>query len=242
MDSGKITDEVIDGVQMLMYHHCLSQIQCIPPSLRCINRQYTECRQKHVEFSETLASAYDDMPIGTVENRKWDKTDRSTLETMKQGSDEFVVAFGEQLELLIQHYFVARMQSSYFRELKAKIGPGEFAVIGDFPENYSMTTQDKIQSHHWNKMQATIHPFVVYCYQGTDVHHLSYAAISDWQTHDTVAAHLFQGKFIDYIESKIGTRLRKMYYSSDESAAQYKNCKIFAKISFYNAIFGVEAK
>ena len=116
---------------------------------------------KHVEFSEKLASAYDDMHIDTFGYRKWDKTDRSTLETMKQSSDEFAIAFGEQLELLVQHDFVARMQCSYLKELKGKLGPGEVTVIGDFAENYSMITQDEIQPHHWKKMQATIQSFVV---------------------------------------------------------------------------------
>ena len=43
---------------------------------------------------------------GANRYRKWDKTDRPTLETMKQVSDDFAVAFGEQLELLVQHDFV----------------------------------------------------------------------------------------------------------------------------------------
>ena len=52
------------------------------------------------------------------------QSNRLTLETMKQGSDKFAVAFGGQLELPVQHDFVARMQSSYLEELKGNLGQG----------------------------------------------------------------------------------------------------------------------
>lgn len=100
----------------------------------------------------------------------------------------------------------------------------------------------KFQSHHSNKMQATIHPFVVYLFQGTDVHHLFYVAISNCLTHNTVAVHLFQVKLIAHIESRIGAHPSKIYYFSDGSAAQYKNCKKIANISFHSADFGVDAE
>ena len=63
---------------------------------------------------------------------------------MKQVSDEFAIAFGEQPELLVQHDFVALVQSSYLKELKGKLRPGEAAIFGDFAESYSMITQDEI--------------------------------------------------------------------------------------------------
>ena len=35
-------------------------------------------------------------------------------------------------------------------------------VLGDFAENYQFVVQDEIQSFHWNKTQATLHPTVIY--------------------------------------------------------------------------------
>ena len=83
-------------------------------------------------------------------------------------------------------------------------------------------------------------PFVVYCYQGTDVHHLFYAAMT--ARHTILLLCIYSGELIDHIESKIGTRLRKIYCFSGGSAAQYKNCENIANISFHNADFGVDAK
>ena len=32
----------------------------------------------------------------------------------------------------------------------------------DFAENFSFVVQDEIQAFHWNKLQATLHPIVMY--------------------------------------------------------------------------------
>lgn len=32
----------------------------------------------------------------------------------------------------------------------------------DFEENYSFIFQNAIQGHHWNSIQAALHPFVIY--------------------------------------------------------------------------------
>jgi hypothetical protein len=35
-------------------------------------------------------------------------------------------------------------------------------ALCDLAENYSFALQDEAQGFHWNKAQATIHPFVIY--------------------------------------------------------------------------------
>ena len=32
----------------------------------------------------------------------------------------------------------------------------------DFEENYSFIFQNAIQGHHWNSIQAALHPFIIY--------------------------------------------------------------------------------
>ena len=65
---------------------------------------------------------------------------------------------------------------------------------------------------------------------------------SDCMTHDTVAVHMYQGKLIDYLETKLGWRPAKIYYFSDGAASQYKNCKNFVNLAMHKADFGVKAE
>ena len=242
MDGARVSDMIADGVRLQSYHHCLCKLQCNPPSMLCKERKCVQC-PKASEFAEKLLAEYDSREIDCVEYRKWTNTDRSTLETITETSEEFVQTLCEQLELLVKHEFVASSQGSFLRSLKENLNSREVIVLGDFAENYSMVTQDEIQSHHWNKLQATIHPFVAYWRDDAgEIQHLSYAAISDCLTHDTVAVHMFQRKLVGYIETKLGWRPNKIYYFSDGAAAQYKNCKNFVNLTMHDADFGVKAE
>ena len=64
--------------------------------------------------------------------------------------------------------------------------PGELLVVADFSEN-SFILQDAAQGFHWNNVQATIHPFVIYYKHSGENRHLSYVVVSDCLHHDTVA-------------------------------------------------------
>ena len=201
----------------------------------------------HKHLSKKICSfypalPYDDKHIDTIEYKKWTSTDRSLLESVTQSVEDFVQSFSEQLELLVRHDFVSRMQSEYLKNLKVTLRPGEVIVLGDFAENYAMVTQDEIQSHHWGKVQATIHPFVAYWREGNETQHLSYAAISDCLTHDTVAVHIFQKKLISYLDTKMGMRPQIINYFSDGCAAQYKNCNNLLNLTFHFDDFGVDAE
>ena len=99
--------------------------------------------------------------------------------------------------------------------------PRQFVVIGDFSENYSFVLQDAAQGFHWNNSQATIHPFVAY-YRESEK--LSYVIISDCLHHDTIAVYLFQKSLVQFLQEKI-SKVDKIIYFSDASAAQYKNQK-----------------
>ena len=91
-------------------------------------------------------------------------------------------------------------------------------MIGDFSENYSFVLQDAAQGFHWNNSQATIHPFVAYYRDSKELCHLSYVVISDCNHHDTVAVHLFQKHFIEYLTKTFGSLPRKIYYFSMDNS------------------------
>ena len=56
-----------------------------------------------------------------------------------------------------------KLKVSYFlKELKNDLSTNHALVLLDFAENYSFVVQDEAQSFHWNNMQCSIHPAVIY--------------------------------------------------------------------------------
>ena len=119
--------------------------------------------------------------------------------------------------------------------------PGQFIVIGDFSENYAFVLQDAAQGFHWNNSQAIIHPFVTYYRPSGKLEHVSYVIISDCLHHDTIAVHLFQKNLVQFLQDKI-SRVNKILYFSDASAAQYKNRKNFVNLCYHKTDFGCQAE
>ena len=152
----------------------------------------------------------DDSLIDTIVYKQWVSVDRSTLETISQSADNFVDSLCGKLEVLVPHSFIARQQSSFQVHLKAGLQQGEFLVTADFSENYLFVLQDAAQGFHYNS-QATIHPFVAYYVKSGELHHLSYVIISDCLHHDTVAVHLFQKCFIEYLKKQFCFLPRKIF-------------------------------
>jgi hypothetical protein len=81
---------------------------------------------------------------------------------------------------------------------------------------------------HWNNAQATIQLFVIY-FKKSDVlnaEHENLVMIPDCLKHDSILVHTLQWHLMKFIENIFESPLRKSVYSSDGSAAQYKNRKI----------------
>jgi len=226
------------------YHNSLAEIQCNPPRVQCFVGACEECPGLD-KLQAKLAAHFDEQMIDRIEFKQWTTTDRSTLETKIQSVDEFIQSFVECVPKVLHHDFVAKQQSKFLQECKLTIAPGTFIVVGDFAENYSFIVQDASQSFHWNNLQATIHPFV--CYYRKQVvdasslnplQHVSFVVISESNTHDTVAVHLFQKVLIRFLIKEIEMP-KKVLYFSDGCAAQYKNRKNFANLCCHEQDFGM---
>ena len=140
-------------------------------------------------------------------------------------------AFSEKLQVLLPHSFIAKQQSAFQTKLKSELLPGKM-ITADFSENYSVLLQDAAQDFHWNNLQATIHPFIVYYKDSDELKHICYVVISDSLRHNTVAVHLFQKSLICFLREKFGTLSHKIYYFSDGAASQYKIGKIPSSYAF----------
>ena len=242
MVGGKVADLTADeDISLRSYDHCLAQMICNPPQPACYFSACCSCPGIS-GLKERLKSLMDDNLIDSVVYKQWVSVDRSTLETFSKSAYDFVDALCEKLEILLPHSFIARQQSSFQKELRSDLHPGEFLVIADFSENYSFVLQDAAQGFHWNNSQATIHPFVAYYMDSDELRHLSYVIISDCLHHDTVAVHLFLKSLIEYLKERFGSLPHKIFYFSDGAAAQYKNRKNFINLCHHQADFGVPAE
>ena len=224
------------------YHDCLSRVMCTPPLPECYLDECESC-PGIVPLRDELLTVLDESDIDQVIYKQWVSTDRSTLETHCASADEFVDPFCEKLELLRPHSFIAKQQASFYSLCKSDLKPGEVLVTVDFSENYSFVLQDAAQGFHWNNTQATIHPFVAYYVESRAVHHLSYVVISDCLHHDTLAVHLFQKHFIEFLRRYLPAFcFKKIVYFSDGAASQHKNRKNFVNLCHHREDFGIAAE
>ena len=115
---------------------------------------------------------------------QWDHSDRSTLSKMVSDIPTFIEKLTNSLEDLKPHSFISKSQSKYLSQLKENLNGSSVIFLGDFSENFSFVVQDEVQSFHWNNMMCTIHAVVIYYKNGNTLSHLSYAIISEDNTHD----------------------------------------------------------
>lgn len=239
---GKLKEVKIDEATDLGdYKQCLSQIMCQDKTPKCYLNQCDKCPGVS-KLKEILLNHFEEEMIETIMYKQWVSVDRCTFETFCKTVEEFVESFCEQLVGLKKHSFISRQQSKYYKDLKENIREDEAVVSLDFSENYSFVVQDEAQSFHWNNDQATLHPFAVYYNDKGEIKYTSFVIISQCLIHDSVAVHLFQRKLISFLKSDVLPSLKKIYYFSDGSAAQYKNRKNFINICNHNNDFGIETE
>lgn len=222
------------------YRDCLQQIICDDPTVECYFNNCQNCPGTSA-FMSSLQLTYEEEMIDTITYKQWVTVDRATLETMQNSVEDFLDKLSSSLTKLLTHDFLVKQQSQYFKSVKENILDEECIVTGDFSENYAFIFQDAIQGVHWNNNQATLHPFVIYYKQGSDLKHQSFAAISDCLKHDTIAVHLFQCQLIKEIRN-VKPNIKKIIYFTDGAAAQYKNKKNFINLTHHHEDFGIEAE
>ena len=230
-----------DGA-FLHYRHCLTAIQCNPPSIKCYLSKCKQCPGVAI-LNQKLLDIMEEKMVDNIEYKQWTSADRSTMETITQPVEEFIETFVKALKKLQYHDFISKMQANYVSEAKENLGPNECLVFADFSENYSCVCQDAVQAFHWNKVQATIHPFLCYYRDGSgNVLSKCYLVISECTKHDTVAVHQFQRKLIDFLSATFEQKPSKIIYVSDGCAVQYKNRKNFINLCYHMDDFGVPAE
>lgn len=167
MNAAKINTLRFDGNDQLRdYEDCLCKIMCNPPAPDCYFKDTCKICPGVGPLQESLSQMFDDEMIDTVTYlRDGLSVDRWTLETGVKDKDEFIDEFMQDLLKLKAHSFVATMQKEFVNKVKATLKSGEILITCDF---------------HWNNIQATLHPFVVYLEKDDkeNLTHLNFVLIS----------------------------------------------------------------
>lgn len=222
------------------YKDCLNVMMCQSPSPAC---HLNEC--KHCPgiqpLSDDLLKLLNNEMIDEVEFRVWQTTDRSTLQTIKVDTLDFINDLSNRLIVLKPHEFITRQQSEFCARVKSNLAEGEFLVQCDFSENYSYVVQDAAQSFHYNNDQCTVHPIVYYYRDGEQIRHRSIVALSDSLLHDTSAVYVMQEILIENIK-RAHSNVKKIIYITDGAAQHYKNRYQMANLLCHEEDFGVKAE
>ncbi|GBM26788.1 hypothetical protein AVEN_34768-1, partial [Araneus ventricosus] len=141
----------------------MSYIVCEGAGRECILRHCDKCPSKDnlVQFLQAKFDDYDDEDI--VEYNQWVSTDRDEMIRCSTSVDELIEKLVEKLNKLIPHLYIAKSQSSFFKNLKGTASSNTAVVSMDFSENYAFTIQDEAQGYHWNSNSCTIHPVMIHC-------------------------------------------------------------------------------
>jgi len=222
------------------YNMCLSKIICNPARIECYMNDCSECPGVS-KLRDTLVTHFEESFVEDITYKQWLTVDRCMMQTIVKNVQEFVDDFCNLLLKLNTHDFIAKMQKSFYNELKESLTDTKALVTCDFAENYSFVLQDEVQSYHWTSVQATIFPCVIYFKSDCKIQHMNVVFISECLKHDTVAVYTFMKKLILMLKSKF-TNLGKVFYFSDGSAAQFKNCKNFLNLCNHHKDFQLEAE
>lgn len=177
----------------------------------------------------------------TITFKQWLHTDRSSLETLVKPVDEFVDFLVAKLVQLTKHHFIAKSQSLCLKQIKTNLDDQCCLILADFAENYTCILQDAAQGFHWNNIQVTLHPFVIYYKCEGELKSKCICFISDCLKHDTTAFFTFQKSVLQYLKQNC-PYLTNVVYFSDGSSAQYKNYKNFINLCYHEEDYGMTAE
>ena len=203
---------------------------------RCQNCPTIDSLTDHL--NEIFAEYEDDQEINY---KQWVHTDRSSLNTMTVNISDFIGIICNSLQDLTSHSYISKTQAEYLKIRKENIDNETAISLGDFAENYSFVVQDEVQSFHWNNLQCTLHPVVLYYKIDETLTHKSFCIISDDMKHDVDMVHEVQEVVINYVKTEM-PQIKKIEYFSDGCAGQYKNKKNFKNLCMHMEEFNIDAQ
>lgn len=122
--------------QICDYKDCLRELICENPTSNCHLNNSKRCPDI-ADFATYLTDLLNDNSIYEVKFSSWTGTDRSTLETLTLGANDFIEELCNKLHILKPHSFIAKQQSQFISDKKLEISENEALVGFYFSQNYS---------------------------------------------------------------------------------------------------------
>lgn len=228
-------------LKLTSYKDCLKVMVCENSKPECHSGDCNLCQNNIDIVKDHLNQLFESNGIEEIQYQIWESTDRSTLLSRVQDSQEFVDELCEKLIVLRNHDFVAKQQASYLEHLKQTLKEGEILLLCDFAENYAFVAQNAAQSFHWNNNQVSIHTAVYYYVENKKLKNHSMVVLSDDLSHNTVAVHAFQRILMAHLTEQ-NLSINKIIYFTDGAAQHYKNRFNFANLLNHKKDFGIDAE
>src|SRR5258705_1849904 len=234
---------MLQGVSKSMdYHDLIKKIVCSTDSVESMLERCPNCPGIK-PLTDEFACSPELAQLEEICYYQWVVTDRTTMVQVMENVDDLLETLTHELDNPTAHHFISKHQQRFLQNMKQEVAQNTCIMLADFAENYHFVVQDEVQGYHWNRQQATLHPFVAY-YKGSELEPTqskSFVCISDNLEHNTTTLYAFQKKVISCLHTTLPD-LQKIVYFSDGAASQYKNRKNFENVCQHKADFNVEAE
>ena len=97
-----------------------------------------------------------------------------------------------------------------------------------------------MQGFHWNNLQCSLHPVVIYYKETSLLNHISYSILSDALNHDVSFVYQVQKVVLSHLKVNFPF-INKVEYFSDGCGGQYKNRKSFLNLCKHQDDFNMNA-
>lgn len=171
--------------------------------------------------------------------KKWDKSPEGWLQiqTIRGSKQELLQEIEAQLPKYKTHCYVKREQSQFFEKSRLETSDTDGVMQIDFAENFSIISQDEIQSAHWRHPQVTLFTCCVWLQKGQKV--ASYIVVSEVLSHDKTSVWIYLKLIIEHLMID-HPALKKLIIFSDGCAAQFKNRYTISSVFYSTEDWGVK--
>lgn len=212
----------------------VSEITCDVASEKCMSGECQTCFEIYDIVKLKL-----DQSSG-VSWKQWMKQDNQLRITTISGTLKVLLTeMHKQTAKFKHHVFVKNQQAKYFENKKKETSSTEIVLQVDFAENFTILSQDEIQSAHWAHPQATMFTGCSWGNMGEEKH--SYIVISNELSHDKCTVWVFLHKIIQDLKIHYPS-LKKVLIFSDGCAAQFKNRFTLSNICHSKSNWGVDVE
>lgn len=245
----ELLDELMDSLLCPRTDLSCRNVPCMLNICKTCARTSSGEDSPHSSFKEAFmalgeVAIFENNTNDAIKYSCWKQSNKQAIiETLVKTVDEFLAELYEQFCVLIPHHYVAKTQGQFFKLSRNPVNliNDEAIIQVDFAENFTFIVQHEVQSFHWNKLQATIHPFVIWLKVDSEVKSISLAAISNDLKHGTETFFAFQNEVLQWLK-KSYPHIKLVKYFSDGCAGQYKNFKNFRNIACHYEDFKLHAE